>query len=212
MLTLTSNFGQPLLNGTGWQPVNSTVTINAPRTFLDNSGQQFMFANWELSAGTATISDPHNSTTSVTLQTPSSIQAQYTFVVASGEVPVQLLIKNGVTPLYSANVTVTDDANMQIWKGLTDTAGLTGSFTVKTSLLYTIKVQYQSLSYTSKQKFPNSQTYTVDISAGQPKITWAQISPFVFPAIIVIVLVAAIVLYLQRRNSPERPQYEWVSA
>ena len=211
MLTLTSNFGHPPLNGTGWRSANSTIPISAPQTFLEGDSQYY-FENWVMVSGTANITAPHNVTASVIMQTPATIQAQYRFVTSSGEATAQLLIKNGATPLYSANVTVTDDANVQIWRGLTDTSGLTGAFTVKNTLLYTVKVQYQSLSYSVKQKFPNSQTYTVDVSQGQPTITWAQIAPFVFPIIIVVVLVVAIVIYLQRRNSPERPQYEWVKA
>ena len=211
LVTLTSNFGTPSLIGSGWYRARSTITVSAPQSFFSGDSQ-YLFQTWLVASGSATILNQTQLTTNVTLTSdPATLEAQYRLVAASNESTVQLLIRNGATPLYNANVTVKDDAGETVWKGFTDTSGLTSMFMLRNNLIYTIQIQHQSLSYTSKQKFPQSQTYTVDVSQGQPKITLSQIAPYVIPIIVVAILITAVAIYYRSRRAPERPKYEWVN-
>ena len=238
ILTLASNFGQPTLSGAGWQPANRSVQIFAPQIFL-NGANQYFFKQWFVTSGTATISNPSALNTTVILQTPATVQVQYELVTSSmtntytttittvvsgstvtttstgvfahDQVTVQLQIHNQQLNIAGANVTVLDDAGQQVWKGVTDQSGLTQQFQVKASLIYTVKVQLLTQTYTNRQPFPATGTYPIDIATTQPIISLQALGQWIIPIVGLIIGVIALIAYLHSRRGPQRPRTEWVS-
>jgi hypothetical protein len=238
LLILTSNFGSPTLTGAGWRKAGSTVPINAPQIFF-NGNDQYYFKGWFVTSGTATITNPSALNTTVVLQSDPTIQAEYvlvsssmtntftttittvsngstitttsTGVFAHDQVTVQLQILNSKLNVVNANVTVFDDAGQAVYRGLTDQGGLTSQFQAKPNLIYTIKIQSLTQSYSTKQRFQTSGTYPVDVAGSQPLISLQAVGPYVIIIVVVVVAVAALAVYLNSRKGPSRPKTEWIS-
>jgi hypothetical protein len=240
MLTLTSNYGSPNLIGGGWQRTGSAVQITAPQRFFSGS-EQYLFKSWRVTLGMGTITDLTSASTTVTLQSDPTIQAEYilvtstmtvtytttmtmtsgtatytttsTGILAHDQSTVQLQVKDSTSQpalLYGANVTVVDDANQIVWRGITDTSGLTSQFQLRNTQIYTLQIQYQSKTYTTRQTFPSSAVYPVDISTGAPIITLSELSQYAVYAFGVSVVLVAVVVYFSQRHGKESATYEWV--
>lgn len=172
------------LSGENWYDFGSTATVIAPAIWVDQTAlKQYRFKGWtNIGTRTPYIANWDSPQTTVTIN-PSSYQlrADYTEIPPE-EVEETVQIQVYVTSkLYqppmipNANVIVQDDAGAIMWRGKTDTQGLTSAITLRKNYIFTVTASAQNM--TAKKDFKSG----VDASPWQLELTQAK--PSIIPAI-----------------------------
>lgn len=218
------------LSGGGWQAAGTVVQIIAPAA-ITLGQSNWLFQRWAIVAGTGVIQDALKPSTSMTLQSDPTVEAQYqqTFepitTAANNQEQVYFQVTDrNANPLavYGAEVTVLGTDGSIIWSGLTDPQGYAPSKTsdpisLTVGTQYIIRISKNGAIVYSQQFLPQQigvQTVTVDIS-GQAGFTPVSLdAPLVVPGLLVVggISVTLVAMAVRQRNEQDRKrrQNRWL--